>query len=62
CSGSDRIGSADDLLDRVLTLTVPSRSHFCSSPQCRPGHSFHRDCVASWIKLKDVCPACQLKV
>lgn len=29
---------------------------------CKPGHSFHRECIASWIKLKDQCPMCATKI
>lgn len=30
--------------------------------KCMPGHSFHRDCIAQWIKLKDACPCCHTKI
>lgn len=29
---------------------------------CAPGHIFHRDCIAAWIKLKDHCPYCAAKI
>jgi hypothetical protein len=28
-------------------------------PQC--GHSFHRDCLDTWLTTKAVCPICQQK-
>jgi len=30
--------------------------------KCAPGHAFHRECVAQWIKLKDFCPSCKTKI
>jgi len=29
---------------------------------CAPGHLFHRDCIAAWVKLKDKCPYCAVKI
>ena len=29
---------------------------------CHSGHSFHRHCIAAWIKLKDECAYCKKKI
>jgi hypothetical protein len=31
-------------------------------PKCATGHGFHRECIASWVKLKDSCPICAVKI
>jgi len=30
--------------------------------KCKPGHVFHRQCIAQWIKLKDHCPYCHTRI
>jgi hypothetical protein len=54
--------------------TTPRRETMCSIclsdfkegdnvsvlPKCK--HTFHYDCLADWIKLKNNCPLCRLKI
>jgi hypothetical protein len=61
-SKSDKNDKTDDSKEASETVAKDSQMEPCKLPKCKPGHYFHRGCIAQWCKLKDICPYCKVKL